>query len=235
MTPRQHFQIFLSSPGDVEAERDIARELIKEVLPVTPFVRGRATFDIVSWDDPHAAPGLPAHLTPQEAINRKLAKPSECDIVIVILWSRIGTPLPPEITRSDGSTFQSGTEWEFEDALSVAKENGAPTILLYRRTEEPKIGARDPMLQEKLDQLQKVDAFFERFKGAAGSTTGTFASYPAADGFREMLRQNLESIVSDFLGKGFSEELGVTKTAVENMLAILKEQNVPPEQLDAKL
>ena len=45
------------------------------------------------WDDPHAASPMDAHLPPQDAINQNLPKPSECDIVAVILWSRMGTPL----------------------------------------------------------------------------------------------------------------------------------------------
>jgi len=229
------FKIFLSSPGDVLEERDIVRELVKEALPYSPFVRGRATFDIVSWDDRHAAPGLDAHLTPQEAINRKLPKPSECDIVIVILWSRMGTPLPSEITREDGSTYQSGTEWEFENGLNAAEEKGSPTTLLYQRTEKPKIDLDDPELHEKVEQYQKVKAFFEHFRDAGGSLTASFATYETIEAFREVLRQHVDSVVSGLLGQGYSEELGVTKAAVATMLAILKEQQVPPDQLEAKL
>ena len=58
---------------------------------------------------------MEAGLTPQEAINRGIAKPSECDLVIVILWSRMGTPLPPEYTKPDGTTSLSGTEWEYHE------------------------------------------------------------------------------------------------------------------------
>lgn len=228
----EQFRIFLSSPGDVQAERDIARELIKDVLPYSPFIRGRATFDVVSWDDPHAAPGLDAHLTPQEAINRQLPKPSECDIVIVILWSRMGTPMPSDYTKEDGSTYQSGTEWEYDDAASGG---GRTLTLLYRRTEEPMIGARDPEAQEKLEQVRKVDGFFERFQDADGSLSGSFTTYETVDEFRKRLRQNLESVVARLLGDVFSEELGVTKAAVDSMMAILKEQEVPAEQLEAKL
>jgi hypothetical protein len=101
----QQFRIFLSSPGDVVEEREVARDLIKEVLPYSPFIRGRATFDVVSFDDPHGALGLNAKLTPQDAINQKLPKPSECDVVIVVLWSRMGTPLPADVTREDGSAI----------------------------------------------------------------------------------------------------------------------------------
>ncbi|MEM9628278.1 MAG: DUF4062 domain-containing protein [Pseudomonadota bacterium] len=155
----EQFRIFLSSPGDVQAERDIARKLIKDVLPYSPFIRGRATFDVVSWDDPHAAPGLDAHLTPQEAINRQLPKPSECDIVIVILWGRMGTPLPSTYTKEDGSTYQSGTEWEYHSASS----SGQTLTLLYRRTEEPRIGARDPEVHDKLRASSQGRQFFRAF------------------------------------------------------------------------
>ena len=229
------FRIFLSSPGDVREERDIARHLIDDVLPKGPFIRGRAAFDPISWDDPDASPGMPAHLTPQEAISRGLPKPSECDVVIVILWSRMGTALPKEFTKKDGSFFQSGTEWEFEDALAAAEASGAPTILLYRRTEEPKFGARDPKIHEKLEQLAKVDSFFESLNRHEGPINRSVTSYTTVGEFRTRLHQNLESIVSGFLGQGFSEELGVTKAAVTTMLGILKEQQVPPNQLEAKL
>ena len=229
------FRIFLSSPGDVQEERESARNLIKEALPYSPFIRGRATFDVISWDDPHAAPGLDARLPPQEAINRKLPKPSECDIVVVILWSRMGTPLPSEIAREDGSTYQSGTEWEFEDAISSAEANRRPITLLFQRIEKPKTDLDDPKLQSKLKQYQKVKAFFERFKNGDCSLTGTYATYGTTEAFSELLRQKLESVVSEFLGQGFSEEFGVTHAAVKTMLGILKEQQVPPDQLEAKL
>ena len=49
-------RIFLSSPGDVAAERAQARDLLLG-LARGPFVRGRVHIDVVSWDDPHA----PAH------------------------------------------------------------------------------------------------------------------------------------------------------------------------------
>ena len=94
------FRIFLSSPGDVSEERSIARELIDDVLPKDPFVRGRAALDSISWDDPNAPTALDAHLTPQAAIDGNLPRPSDCDVVIVILWSRMGTPLLPEIGRA---------------------------------------------------------------------------------------------------------------------------------------
>ena len=198
---RQHVRVFLSSPGDVAEERDLARTLINDILPVSPLIRGRFTFEVVSWDDPHAAPSLSAHLTPQEAINRKLPKPSECDIVIVILWSRIGTPLPTDLGRKGGIICRSGTEWEYEDALSAARTDGKPEILIYRRTEKPQLDIDDPDFDEKRVQYQSVKDFFAQFQHQDGSQTGSFSNYEAPEDFRELLRQQVESYVSQRLSE----------------------------------
>src|SRR3954451_7841717 len=92
-------RVFISSPGDVADERGLIRRLLKDELPYDPFLRGRVTFDVVSWDDPAAPTPLPALLTPQEAVIRFAGRPSDCAIVIVVLWSRLGTHL-------DVSTFR---------------------------------------------------------------------------------------------------------------------------------
>lgn len=178
---------------------------------------------------------MPAHLTPQQAIGQNLPSPSECDIVIVILWSRLGTPLTDEARRSDGTAYLSGTEWEFEDAFRVAKVHGKPTILLYRRTEEPLIEARDPEIQDKIEQVKLVDAFFDRFRNKNGALLCSVHEYNSVDDFRELLRQNLEAAVNNILEQEVSADLGVTRAAVESMFSILKEQNVPIEQLESKL
>ena len=66
-----YLRVFISSPGDVADERNLARRLLKE------------------------------------AVNRFGCRPSECDIVIVVLWSRLGTQL-----KIDGTSYLSGTEYE---------------------------------------------------------------------------------------------------------------------------
>ena len=90
-----HLRIFLSSPGDVAAERELARRLIKDELPYNPLLRGRVTLDVLSWDDPAAGVPLLATVTPQEAVNQGLGRPADCDITVVILWARLGSQLRP--------------------------------------------------------------------------------------------------------------------------------------------
>jgi hypothetical protein len=100
----QHLRVFLASPGDVADERALVRHLLKEELPYDPFIQDRVTLDIVSWDDPVAPAPMPALLSPQRAVIRFKKKPSECDIVIVVLWSRLGTHLDlTEVYRELGA------------------------------------------------------------------------------------------------------------------------------------
>jgi hypothetical protein len=111
--------------------------------------------EAVTWNDPDAPTPMLAQLTPQEAVNRHLPKPSACDIVVVVLWARMGTPLPPEYRKADGEPYFSGTEWEFEDAL---KGDPQPDILIYRRTEAPRISLEDPDDPKIQEALEHADA-----------------------------------------------------------------------------
>ena len=87
---RDEIRIFLSSPSDVAEERILARRLLKDELPYDPLLRGHVVFDVVSWDDPAAGTPMPAPIAPQKAVNRFGPKPSECDVVVLVLWARMG-------------------------------------------------------------------------------------------------------------------------------------------------
>ena len=186
------FRIFLSSPGDVAAERAQARELLLG-LARGPFVRGRVHIDVVSWDDPHGGATMDARLTPQQAVDRSLPTPAECDLTVVLLWGRMGTPLTE--TKADGTPYLSGTEWEFENALAANKP-----VLVYRRTEKVLLDPDDPEFDEKLTQKRRVDAFFESFEGrgrrdsARSSRHLRIAERPA-----HALRQDVERYLSELL------------------------------------
>ena len=84
LSPR-HFHVFLSSPGDVAEERRLVEDVIQTRLAKDAFLRGRVTFDVISWDDPDAPTPMPANLSPQEAVIRFSRRPAGCEIVIIIL------------------------------------------------------------------------------------------------------------------------------------------------------
>jgi len=121
----RHVRVFLASPGDVVEERKAVRTMLQR-LGRNPLIREDFTIEVVSSDDPDAPAPMLATLTPQQAVSRALPTPSECDITVVVMFRRIGTPLDER--KPDGTPYRSGTEWEFEDA----RRAGRP-ILLYRR------------------------------------------------------------------------------------------------------
>ena len=117
-----HLHIFLSSPGDVSRERQLARDVIDQIQSERLY-RDRFKLEVVAWDKAGAGTAMSAHLEPQEAIVRGLKKPSQCDIVVVIFWARMGTLLSENYLKADGSRYYTGTEYEFLDALDKAKKN----------------------------------------------------------------------------------------------------------------
>ncbi len=189
----EHLRIFISSPGDVPEERDLARKLIKETLPYNPFVRGKVTLDVVSWDDPESGTPMLGNLTPQECVNRFGPRPSACDIVIVNFWARMGTPLPEDFgTKPNGEPYLSGTEWEYEDALNA---DARPDILVYRRGEEPTIKLKDPDRAEKEEQFDRVERFF-----ADTSRVPSHTRYSHIEQFAKRVQQDLESLIAERFG-----------------------------------
>jgi hypothetical protein len=111
----KRLRVFLSSPGDVRDARAAVRDVVEKQL-AKQRVFENAKLEVVSWDDPSRPLALDAYLTPQQAIDRRLPMPSECDVVVVILCSRMGTPLAHE-----GRQYLSGTHYEFDNAVRAEK------------------------------------------------------------------------------------------------------------------
>ena len=117
----QRLRIFVSSPADVPDER------LRTALIVDKLAQDYGRFFAIEtyrWE--HEAMLASKHF--QDAIE----PPSAFDIVVLILWSRLGTPLPEktedrEYRGIDGRSPVTGTEWEYEDALRAAREKKRPT------------------------------------------------------------------------------------------------------------
>ena len=195
---RRHIRVFLSSPGDVSDERNIVLQVIDHVSYL-PSLRNNVSFEIVAWDKPGADTPLLATKTPQEAINEGLPKPSECDIVIVLFWGRMGTPLPSIFKKGDGSRYWSGTEWEFNDAYQAAQRTGYPLLVVYRRTDDILFNPKDTDFVKKYEQWQRVEKFFEQFINEDGSLQGGFNYYRTSDEFSQKFESHFLSLVDKIL------------------------------------
>lgn len=187
-------RIFLSSPGDVAEERAAARALIDSELLKLPSLRGRLAVELIAWDDPAASIPLLATEAPQDLVNAARPRPATCDIVIVMLWSRMGTPLPDTLRKPNGEPYLSGTEWEYEDAVTATGKS-RPQVLVYRRNEKPKLDIDDPDFADKAAQFQQVAAFFTQLRALKRGVN----EYATPEDFRVLLRQHLEDLLHRLL------------------------------------
>ena len=194
-----HLRVFIASPGDVAEERAAAREIVDR-LPQDPLLRGRVTTQSVAWGEPGGDLPLPATSSPQAAIAAGLPRPRDCDLCLVILWARMGTPLDPAWeTKPDGTPYASGTEWEYLDARAGHAEHGRPEILIYRRTQVPSIALTDAAALEKLAQYQAVETFCAQLKNPDGSWSGAVNGYSDPDEFKARLANDLRAVVNRLL------------------------------------
>jgi hypothetical protein len=124
----KRLRVFLSSPGDVLTARDVVREVVERKLQKQRPFRN-AKLEVISWDDPDRPLAWDAYYRPQENIDRRLPLPSECDVIVVILWSRMGTPVEHE-----GRRYLSGTHYEYENGFNAKQR---PRIFAYHCTAPP--------------------------------------------------------------------------------------------------
>jgi formylglycine-generating enzyme required for sulfatase activity len=201
-------RVFLASPGDVNEERAVALEVL-DMLEYDPLFKrngaGGVSIHAVAWDKPGGDTPMRATMTPQTAIKQGLPRPSECDIVLVLFWGRMGTELPfPEYRKPDGTKFLSGTEWEFTDAVSAERAHGKPITLIYRRTEVPRIDMKD---RKQVAQYHAVLDFFDQFRDpATDALLGGVNEYETPEELRQKLNNHLRTTIDSILtDEGFAD------------------------------
>lgn len=181
------FLIFVSSPGDVAEERAIADRVIRRLRD--------------EWDGAVAITGIfweHEPLLASASFQAQILRPADTDVAVCILWARIGTRLPGDFSRPDGTRFDSGTEFEFEDALDGYRRVGRPDLLVYRKTSEPIVSLRDEQaVLTTLEQKRKLDAFVSRWfhNSEDGTLRAAFHSFDGPARFEELLETHLRKVL----------------------------------------
>ena len=135
-------RIFLSSPDDSPWSGQRPRDLI-ERLNKDHLLKGRVEVEAVSWHDPDAPTSMPVNLRPQEAVNRGLARPSECDLVVVLLWNRMGAPLGvSEGVKANGEPYRSGRASGRSPSLSARSGRSIREHAPYAATSRASVAVR---------------------------------------------------------------------------------------------
>ncbi|WP_223427016.1 response regulator [Tateyamaria pelophila] len=191
----KQFRIFISSPGDVIPERRVAKTVIGRL---NEEFFGRAYLIPILWEE--------EPMLASETFQAQIHPPHETEIYVGILWSRIGSPLPDTILRPDGTRYESGTAFEFEDALGGFKQQGSPEMLLYRKQGAPTLSLEDRnIVLDRLDQIDKLSRYLDRWLiGEDGSYIGAFHMFETEEQLDTMLEMHLRKLVEARLAQDAS-------------------------------
>jgi Domain of unknown function (DUF4062) len=184
--------IFISSPSDLEPERNVLEEVVKE-LNVTWGRNSGMRLDVVRWET-HGYPGIGSD--PQDVLNRQL--PDDYDIFIGLMWSRFGTP-----TGRAGS----GTEEEFQRAYSRFKRNQSSIEIMFYFKDEPLA----PSTLD-LEQMAKIKVF----RSSLGKEGVLYWSFSNIDHFEQLARLHLSRQIQQFTSNRQDKVLAPTLQQIAN-------------------
>lgn len=166
----QEIKIFISSPGDVTEEREIAKSVINKLRKEYAKI---ATIKPILWED---LP-LTTACSFQEGINAVLEE-NGVDIAVFILANRLGSNPGNNFCYPDGTAYRSGTEYEYDFMQNLRNKTGKPEILVYIKKKDPqKFTPKGSFerIKEAYEQNELVKNFIkERFED---KELGTFLAY----------------------------------------------------------
>lgn len=118
--------VMIASPGDVQRERQLVRDILHEYNDLHARAN-KCVLLPVGWET-HSAPDLGGR--PQELINKTVLE--NCDILVGVFWTRLGSPTGVE---------ESGTVEEIKKHI----ESGKPAMVYFSSA---------PVVPESIDQDQ---------------------------------------------------------------------------------
>ena len=186
MQPRKvdEYHVFLASPGDMDAERREVRRFFEEYNRHTA-PRLNIRFNVIDWEN-YSSLGVGR---PQELITAQTLEKFRYSLALVIglMGQRFG---------SSSGTHESGTEEEFEWALTTHEQTGFPEIKWFFRDIKTFQAPGDPkQIRPALEQWEKVLAFRERLDN--GTPRLFYGTFTDTANFVDVLRQDLYVWLND--------------------------------------
>ena len=191
---RQHLRIFVSSPSDVIAAREVAVQIIEKLAQEHARF---FTLEPYLWDY--------ERMLASGQFEDVADPPSRFEAVILILASRLGALLPERTARREyrgigGRAPLPGTEWAFEEALIATRERGVPELLVYRSQGNVEVSTRDAQSRQlQLKQLEALDAFWARYAQDTTAAGGKYAQFRSLEEFTDRFERDLRSCVEGWI------------------------------------
>lgn len=155
------YRVFVASPGDVQPERDAVKAAIERINNTTAAAQGKH-LDLWRWEE-RAIPGLHPD-GPQKLINPEL---DEADVVVIILWNRLGAGTAEETTR----------------AIERWRRTGTPRVMVYF--------SRHPAVLDTIEACDQRKKVIE----LRASIPGLYSEYTSLDDFARRVHDHLVGVV----------------------------------------
>ena len=174
----REFNITIVSPSDVAKERLITKEVTQELNRYLKPHKIKLIAHL--WED---YPGV-YHLDRQKSFNI-YHDLSQSDLVVTILWKRVGTILTKEykgvVTQKESVT---GTQYELESAISLQKN-----LWIYLKKDKKLIDL-DSATREDLEQNQRLKEYLQELKLCFGDAKRSYNEF-YEESFRTLFRTHL--------------------------------------------
>jgi len=190
----REINVFVSSPADVEHERQRTERVIERL---NGQYAGLVRLIPLRWEQ--------KFYEARSSFQAQIPEAANCDLVIGILWSRLGSELPPDMPpMPNGEPYPSGTAYEVLTAIERSKEKGRPSVYLFRKMANASIPIGEPEKQRLFnEQLDRLRGFWERYvKTREGHFKAGYQEFTNADEFEVQLEALLRGWLDERVLKG---------------------------------
>jgi CHASE2 domain-containing sensor protein len=178
-------RLFVSSPNDVRPERD---RVVTVADRLNGEFKGIVRIQVIRWEDEFYS----STQSFQEQIDGAIARMAQIDILICILWGKIGLKLNPGLWhRNSGEQYESGTSYEYETALALSKKHGGvPDLYLFRKSAP--ILYRAESAAEDAEQHHNLEMVWKRWtESGDGYNAAGFQIFARTDEFEQQIEKCL--------------------------------------------
>jgi hypothetical protein len=169
--------VFVSSPGDLQAERDLVAGVVGR-LQKLPVMARRFAFETLMWE--RAVPRVIGEKI-QPAIDACLGESGDADLFVMLMGGRLGTEF---VHEGSGVRYASGTEYELDLAYRAYRRRGRPLILAYHCTR--------PGLAIDAIETDRLRAFWASFEKRYDARPHEFTE---AQTLQDLLYRDLGTVV----------------------------------------
>jgi tetratricopeptide (TPR) repeat protein len=167
--------VFVSSPGDVQRERDRVEFVVARL---NSEYHGRVQIRAIRWET--------RFYSSHDTFQAQIPEAAASDLVVAIFGSRLGSPLPETFPpMSSGEPYPSGSAYEVLTAIEARRGGkGIPDIYVFRRPRAPVVALDAADRDDVEAQWRRLTGFFETwFRNRGGQFIAAFQEFATTDEF----------------------------------------------------